>query len=504
MKILFVNPQCPDTFWSFKYALKFISKKSAFPPLGLLTVAAMLPESWEKRLVDMNVALLTDNDIKWADFVFVTAMAVQRDSAVSVIERCNNLGIKVVAGGPLFTSEHTDFHGVDHFILNEAEITLPYFISDLENGDLKHVYTSTEKPALSQTPIPLWKLINIKHYSSMSIQYSRGCPFDCEFCDIVFLNGRIPRTKSSTQLIAELESLYIIGWRGSVFIVDDNFIGNKQKLKSDILPAVIEWMRQKKYPFSFYTEASINLADDDELIKLMVESNFKMVFIGIETPNDESLAECGKRQNQKRDMVDSVKKLQNLGLQVQGGFIVGFDSDPHNIFDSMIHFIQKSGIATAMVGILNAPTGTKLYKRLDKENRIVGRFSGNNTELSTNLIPKMNIDILLDGYKKIISTIYSPQFYHDRIKTLLRNYTPNKFSIPSLNIVDLQAFLRSIWALGIKGKGRRYYWKLLGWTILHKPRNFPTAVTLLIYGFHFRIITENYISIMQADELQTA
>jgi radical SAM superfamily enzyme YgiQ (UPF0313 family) len=504
MKILFVNPQCPDTFWSFKYALKFISKKSAFPPLGLLTVAAMVPEKWEKRLVDMNVTRLTDSDIKWADFVFVTAMAVQRDSAVSVIERCNNLNIKVVAGGPLFTSEPTDFTGVDHFILNEAEITLPHFINDLDNGDLQHVYTSAEKPVLSQTPIPLWELINIKHYSSMSIQYSRGCPFDCEFCDIVFLNGRIPRTKSSTQLIAELESLYMIGWRGSVFIVDDNFIGNKQKLKSDILPAVIEWMRKKKYPFSFYTEASINLADDDALIKLMVESNFKMVFIGIETPNDDSLTECGKRQNQKRDMVDSVRKLQNMGLQVQGGFIVGFDNDPHNIFDSMIHFIQKSGIATAMVGILNAPTGTKLHKRLAKENRISGRFSGNNTELSTNLIPKMNMDVLLDGYKKIISTIYSPQFYYERIKTLLRNYTPGKFSVPSLNIVDLKAFFKSIWTLGIRGKGRRYYWKLLGWTILYKPRNFPTAVTLMIYGFHFRKITESYISIMQADELQAA
>jgi radical SAM superfamily enzyme YgiQ (UPF0313 family) len=504
MRILFVNPQCPDTFWSFKYALKFISKKAAFPPLGLLTVAAMVPETWEKRLVDMNVTKLNDEDIKWADYVFLTAMAVQRESAISVINQCNRLGIKIVAGGPLFTSEYTDISGVDHFILNEAEITLPPFIQDIQNGCPQHIYTSEEKPALEQTPLPLWKLVNTRQYSSMSVQYSRGCPFDCEFCDIVFLNGRIPRTKSSPQLIREFEALYKIGWRGSVFIVDDNFIGNKNKLKSDILPAVISWMKQNKYPFTLYTEASINLSDDDDLIKLMIEANFKMVFIGIETPNADSLAECGKIQNKQRDMVESVKKLQVFGLQVQGGFIVGFDSDPHSIFDSMIYFIQKSGIATAMVGLLNAPTGTKLYKRLQKENRIAGTFSGNNTELSTNLIPKMNLNLLLEGYQKIISTIYSPKFYHERIKTFLRNYKPSKFSIPSLNMADLKAFLRSIWTLGIKEKGRTYYWKMLGWTIIHRPRNFSTAVTLLIHGFHFRKISENYISLMQAEKLETA
>jgi radical SAM superfamily enzyme YgiQ (UPF0313 family) len=504
MKILFVNPECPDTFWSFKYALKFISKKAAFPPLGLLTVAAMVPGSWEKRLIDMNVTKLYDNDIKWADFVFLTAMAVQRESAISVINRCNKLGVKIVAGGPLFTSEYTEINGVDHFILNEAEITLPPFLQNLRNGCPQPIYTSSEKPALEQTPLPQWNLINTRHYSSMSIQYSRGCPFDCEFCDIVFLNGRIPRTKSSSQLITELDALYRIGWRGSIFIVDDNFIGNKKKLKSDILPAVISWMKQNKYPFTLYTEASINLSDDDNLIRLMTEANFKMVFIGIETTNDESLTECGKKQNKERDMVESVKKLQRFGLQVQGGFIVGFDSDPHNIFDSMIHFIQKSGIATAMVGLLNAPTGTRLYKRLKKENRISGTFSGNNTELSTNMIPIMNLNLLLDRYKKIISTIYSPQFYYERIKTFLVNYTPGKFTVPKLNMVDVKAFIRSVWTLGIKEKGRKYYWKMLGWTIIHRPRNFATAVSLLIHGFHFRKITENYISIIQSDELETA
>jgi radical SAM superfamily enzyme YgiQ (UPF0313 family) len=504
MKILFVNPQTPETFWSFKYALKFVSKKAALPPLGLLTVAAMIPKEWHRKLVDMNVEKLIDRDIKWADYVFLTAMAVQRNSAISVINHCNRLGTKVVAGGPLFTSEYKDIQGVDYFVLNEAEITLPQFINDLDSGKAQHIYTSDDKPSLEKTPLPLWELLDAKHYSSMSVQYSRGCPFDCEFCDIVFLNGRIPRTKASTQLIAEFEALHKIGWRGSVFIVDDNFIGNKKKLKIEILPAVIEWMKEKKYPFTLYTEASMNLADDDDLIKLMIECNFKMVFIGIETTSDDSLSECGKLQNKERDMVASVKKLQNYGLQVQGGFIVGFDSDPHNIFDNIIQFIQKSGIAAAMVGLLNAPTGTRLYKRLMKENRISGTFSGNNTELSTNFIPKMNLNLLINGYKKIISTIYSPKSYYERIKTFLGNYSPSKFTIPSLNLVDLGAFLRSIWTLGIKEKGRRYYWKLLGWTILHRPRNFATAVTLLIQGFHFRKITENYISLIHTDSPETA
>ncbi|MBN1160335.1 MAG: B12-binding domain-containing radical SAM protein, partial [Dehalococcoidales bacterium] len=332
MNILLVYPRYPDTFWSFRHALKFISKKANFPPLGLLTVAAMLPAAWEKKVVDLNVNPLHDEDIKWADFVFISSMVVQKDSAKEVIARCNKHNTKVVAGGPLFTTGHEEFTGVDHFVLGEAEVTLPLFLSDLSKGCPEHIYASDERPDIGKTPIPLWSLIDMKNYSAMSLQYSRGCPFDCEFCDSIVLNGHTPRTKGSQQMVAELESLYRRGWRGSLFIVDDNFIGNKKKLKDETLPAMIQWSKKRKYPFLFFTEASINLADDEELMDLMSEAGFNRVFIGIETPNEDSLVECNKYQNTNRDMAAAVKTIQNHGFEVQGGFILGFDSDPLSIF----------------------------------------------------------------------------------------------------------------------------------------------------------------------------
>ncbi len=349
-KILLLYPEYPDTFWSFKHALKFVSKKAAFPPLGLLTVAAMLPAEWELKLVDMNTERLSDKDIKWADMVFVSAMVVQRDSAKSAIKRCKKLGATVVAGGPLFTTRHEDFPCVDHFVLDEAEVTLPPFLADLEKGCLQRMYSSKVRPDINTTPVPRWDLVEKKKYSSMVVQYSRGCPYDCEFCDIVVLNGHMPRTKGREQMLRELDALYQTGWRDSVFIVDDNFIGNKKKLKAEMLPAIIDWSQKRHFPFSFLTQTSINLADDHELTDLMVKANFNMVFIGIESPNKDSLTECGKSQNSSRDLIESVKKLQNAGLEVQGGFIVGFDSDPQSIFQDVINFVQKSGVVTAMVG----------------------------------------------------------------------------------------------------------------------------------------------------------
>ncbi len=492
MKILLVYPRYPDTFWSFKHALKFVSKKAAFPPLGLLTMAAMLPEGWEKKLVDMNTTNLNDRDIRWADYVFVSAMAVQRNSVKDVIQRCKNLGAKVVAGGPLFTTEHQEFEGVDHFVLNEAEVTLPRFLEDLGNGYAKHIYTSEQWPEIKATPIPAWELVDMKNYSSMSVQYSRGCPFDCEFCDIVLLNGRVPRTKDEEQLLRELDALYDRGWRSGVFIVDDNFIGNKRKLKEEILPAITRWMESKKRPFSFFTEASINLTDDEELIQLMVKAGFDMVFIGIETPNEDSLSECNKVQNKNRDLVASIKKLQSYGLQVDGGFIVGFDNDPHTIFEDQINLIQKSGIVTAMVGLLSAVPGTKLYHRLKDENRITKIFTGDNTDCSINFIPKMKHETLINGYRKVIKTIYAPRQYYDRVKTFLREYRPLPGKTFRLRISDLTAFIKVMWVLGIVEKGRRHYWRLLFWVLARRPKSFPTAVRLAVYGHHFRKVTESY------------
>jgi len=486
MKILLVYPQYPDTFWSFKHALKFVSKKAAFPPLGLLTVAAMLPGDWEKKLVDMNVTRLTDSDIKWADYVFISAMAVQKESAKDVVSRCRQLGVKTVAGGPLFTAGFREFNGVDHFVLGEAEITLRPFLEDLEKGQAQPVYASDERPDISVTPIPLWPLIDMKHYSSMNLQYSRGCPYDCEFCDIVILNGHTPRTKSKEQLISELDSIYEQGWRGSLFIVDDNFIGNKKKLKAEILPALIEWKESKRYPFAFCTEASINLADDEELMRLMVAAGFDVVFIGIETPNEESLVECTKYQNQNRNLVDSVKKLQQFGLEVQGGFIVGFDNDPESIFQTQIDFIQRSGIVTAMVGLLNAPTGTRLYHRLKSEGRLLNSFAGNNTDFSLNFTPKMDYDRLISGYKHILDTIYSPREYYERIRTFLHVYKPPRTKPGKVHSHQIKAFLRSIWFLGIKGNGKRHYWRLFVSYLMKSPPKFARFILLSVYGYHFR------------------
>ncbi len=474
--------------------LRIVSRKAAFPPLGLLTVAAMLPKEWEKRLVNLNVTALSDEDIKWADYVFISAMVVQKVSVKEVIKRCRNLGAKIVAGGPVFTAGYDEFEGVDHFVLGEAEVTLPPFLSDLEKGCAQHLYTSNERPDISKTPIPLWSLINTKKYSSMTIQYSRGCPFNCEFCDIVILNGHKPRTKGKDQILAELEALYSQKWRGGLFIVDDNFIGNKRKLKTEILPAIIKWMKGKKYPFALSTEASINLADDEELMQLMVEAGFNTVFIGIETPNEESLAECNKLPNKNRDLIASVKKMQNHGLEVQGGFIIGFDNDPISIFESQISFIQRSGIVTAMVGLLNAPRGTRLYQRLERENRLLRYSTGDNTDFSINFTPKMNYETLINGYRNILNTIYSPKQYYERIKTLQKEYKPKrKQGASHIQFYHIRAFSKSMWFLGIKERGRQYYWELIFSTLLKHPRSFGLSMSLAVSGFHFRKVIEKHI-----------
>jgi len=506
LKILLVYPRYPDTFWSFRHALRFVSKKAPFPPLGLLTVAAMLPVDWEKRLVDMNVKVLTDTDIKRADYVFVSAMSIQKKSAEDVIKRCNKLGVKVVAGGPLFTTEYEEFMGVDHFVLNEAEATLPAFLNDLENEQPKHVYASSQWPDITSALIPLWELVNMKHYSAMNIQYSRGCPFDCEFCDIVVLNGHKPRTKTKEQLLAEMDAIYDRGWRSGVFLVDDNFIGNKVKLKSEILPAIIKWMESRKYPFSLFTEASVNLADDDELLGLMVRAGFDAVFVGIETPDNESLIECGKHQNKDRDLMASVRKIQNCGIQVQGGFIVGFDSDPPSIFESQINFIQNSGIVTAMVSLLNAPRGTRLYHRLQRENRLLALdVVGDNA--TTNIIPKMNCETLVNGYRKIINTIYSPREYYERAEVFFKEYRPQpriwlsrKWS--KLRLHHIVALAKLIWVLGIRETGRRYYWKFFFSALLRHPHRFSLSMTLAAYGLHFRKVAEGYNETLRAARLQ--
>jgi radical SAM superfamily enzyme YgiQ (UPF0313 family) len=492
MNILLVYPKYPDTFWSFKHALKFVSKKASFPPLGLLTVAAMLPKDWTKKLIDMNADQLTDDDILWADIVFISAMSIQSESVDEVIKRSRKLNVKIGAGGPLFTSSPELYSNVDYLILNEAEITLPLFLKDLKDGQPKHKYTTEDWADITTTPLPLWDIVPLKNYTSMNLQYSRGCPYDCDFCDITVLYGRNPRTKTKEQVIAELDSLYFTGYRGPVFFVDDNFIGNKRKLKKEILPAIADWMDKRKNPFYLNTEASINLADDEQLMHLMIKAGFEAVFIGIESPNEESLVECNKSQNRNRDLISSVKKIQQAGLEVQGGFIVGFDNDPPSIFEKLTNFIQESGIVTAMVGLLNAPKGTKLEKRLEAEGRMLNNFNGNNTDFSINFIPRMDPKVLLDGYQKILNKIYSPKYFYERVMRFLKDYEPKTKKVFHFNPNYVLALFRSIFRLGVIGEERIYYWKLFFWSLFRKPQLFSMAILFTIYGFHFRRISNGY------------
>jgi radical SAM superfamily enzyme YgiQ (UPF0313 family) len=490
MNTLLLYPAFPDTFWSFKHALKFIHKKAAFPPLGLLTVASMMPRSWAKRLIDINVAKLTEKDLAWADSVFISAMAVQRESARQIITRCKKAGLKVIAGGPLFTDEHAEFETVDHFLLNEAELTLPSFLEDLKQGCAARVYKTSEFADIRKTPPPIWGLIDMKRYAAMSIQFSRGCPFNCDFCNITALLGHRVRIKTAAQIIAELECIYNLGWRGQIFFVDDNFIGNKKYLMTELLPAIIKWQKDKKQ-IRFNTEASVNLADNEPLMQMMVDAGFESVFIGIETPAEEGLAECNKRQNKNRDLVASVKRMHRMGLQVQGGFIVGFDSDTPSIFQRQIDFIQKSGIVTAMVGLLNAPPGTRLYNRMQQEGRLAGLISCN-TDGTTNIIPRMDLKVLSDGYKKIMEQIYSPKIYYERVRTFLKEYKAPK-THTKMDFQRCMAFFRSSIRLGVFGKERFQYWKLLLWTLRKRPGLLPLAITFAIYGHHFRKVCEIHI-----------
>lgn len=491
MNILLVYPQYPDTYWSFKHALKFISKKASNIPLGLITVASLLPGNWKKKLIDINVSRLRDEDIKWADYVFISAMSVQLASVKEIIGRCLQLNAKMVAGGPLFTEEYDQFPEIDHLVLNEAEITLPLFLEDLENDSPKKIYRSDKFADITKSPLPDYSLLKSGKYATAGIQYSRGCPFDCEFCDITALFGHHVRTKTTEQIISELNQLLHIGWSGSVFFVDDNFIGHKNKLKVELLPAIISWMQSNNNPFCFITEASINLADDRELMELMVKAGFAKVFVGIETPEESCLMECNKLQNHNRDLIESVNIIQRYGMEVYAGFIVGFDNDPPNIFQRQIDFIQKSGIITAMVGLLNAPRLSKLYRRLQEEGRIVDQFTGDNTDYSINFIPVMDKNELLKGYQKIIQNIYSCKAYHARVLTFLKQYDPPSGQPFTFN--RFMALIKSIIYIGIFKKESIYFWKIISWSIFNKPKAFPLAVTYSIYGYHFRRVFRNVI-----------
>jgi radical SAM superfamily enzyme YgiQ (UPF0313 family) len=492
MKILLVNPEFPETYWSFRHALPFEGKRCVFPPLGLMTVSSLLPRSCERRLIDLNVERLKDAHIEWADMVFITGMLAQKVSLHETVKRCKQMGKKIVLGGPYVTSTIEELPDADHIFQGEAETTLPQFFRDVEQGEVKRTYKAPERPPLSLTPIPDFGLVNLKRYSNMSVQYSRGCPFSCEFCDIIEIYGRSPRTKSNQQILAEFDALKQLGWRGPLFIVDDNFIGNKKNVRL-LMPALIEWQKKNGFPFSLFTEASVNLADDDDLLAAMKDAGFRRVFLGIETPVEESLKEAQKSQN-RGNLLDSVRKIQSHGMEVMAGFIVGFDNDPEDIFERQIEFIRESAIPMAMVGMLNALPDTQLWKRLEREGRLLGSdATGNNTIATLNFIPKMDVEKLVKGYQRIMQTIYKPSEYYRRALESLQR-TPQDF--PEAHqyhgFKALKAFLRIAFTLGVLDGERREFWRFF-MEAAHKHRDRMTELLRhAAMAYHFRKLNESY------------
>jgi radical SAM superfamily enzyme YgiQ (UPF0313 family) len=492
VKVLLVNPEFPDTYWSFRHALPFEGKRCAFPPLGLLTVSALLPASWERRLVDLNIEKLRPSDIEWADMVMATAMLVQEESLRDVVRRAKAHGKRVVIGGPYITTTIHDLPDADHIFLGEAETTLPQFIEDLARGEAKRSYQAPERPPLSATPLANFELANMKRYSAMSVQYSRGCPFSCEFCDIIEIYGRVPRTKSNQQMLAEFQALYDLNWRGTLFVVDDNFIGNKKNVRK-LLPELAKWQKERGYPFSLLTEASLNLAEDEPLLASMRDAGFHRVFIGIETPVAESLHEAQKPQN-RGDLLGSVKKIQSYGMEVMAGFIVGFDNDPMDIFERQIDFIRKSAIPLAMVGLLNALPDTQLWRRLEREGRLLGNdATGNNTVCSLNFKTIMDPALLIQGYQRIMQTIYSPREYYERALVSMKRTATEFTERPHYHPLNAAAsFTRILLKLGVLDRERREFWRFFTKTLLKHRNRFAESMRLAAMGYHFRKLSDAY------------
>ena len=489
---LLVYPEHPPTYWGANFALEIVGIKAAFPPLGLLTIASMFPPQYALRVVDMNVTPLEDSDLEWADMVFTSTMIVQRFSLQSVIERCKQAGLPVVAGGPHPTTFHDEIQGVDYFVLDEAEEIFPRFLQDLENGTAKAIYREPRKPDVTKTPIPRFDLIDMKNYHSMGVQFSRGCPFDCEFCDITKLYGRVPRTKTPDQLVDEFELLYRLGWRGQIFLVDDNFIGNKRDAMN-LLPVLARWQKAHGYPFTLFTEASVNLSRMNALMDAMIDAGFDTVFLGIETPNPKALLKTKKPQNvSKREenfLFNAVRKIQGKGMQVQGGFILGLDDDDEGVFDAQIDFIQAVGIPMAPIYLLTAVKGTDLYNRLKSENRILEvSIGGNATTL--NFKPEMDPRILIEGYRRVTATLYDPTLenYFKRCLKLFEHLkpVPHLLKPRSKNAIFLDL-------MGVRGKLSANqvpaYMDFIAKVSRDHPKMLSKAISLAAMGYHFEKIT---------------
>lgn len=496
--ILLVYPEIPDTYWSYRHAVRFAGKKALIPPLGLLTVAAMVPEGYECRLVDMNVEELTDEDLEWADMLMISAMIVQKPSMEEVIRRSKGADLPVVVGGPYATSCHDEIDGVDHFILDEGELTIPAFFRDLAQGTPQRMYRAEGRARMEETPVPRFELCDLSLYTTLPVQFSRGCPFDCEFCDIVSLFGHKPRTKPPAHILRELDYAYELGFRGAVFIVDDNFIGNK-RCTLELLGELKQWQEARGYPYRFSTEASIDLAAKDDLLNAMADVGFNMVFIGLETPDEGSLAATGKVQNLKGDVKEAVRKIQRLGIEVTAGFIIGFDTDPPDIFQRQVEFIQELAVPTAMVGLLMALPNTRLWNRLQAEGRLRGLSSGDNTHhTELNFVTMLPESLLEEGYRYVLSRVYDPRRYFDRAFRFLKMHPPTSVDHETrarepIKWEQLAAFGRSLLFQTFSRYGVWYLWYLIR-AIVVRPKRIVRAVTLAVQGHHYFVITRQTLA----------
>ena len=494
MKALFIYPEFPETFWTLRHAIKFLGVKAGSPPLALLTVAAMMPEEWDKRLVDLNVEPLTEAHLAWADLAFLSAMTVQTSSADEIIRRCRAAGVKVCAGGVHFSTAGTPFEPVDHLFIGEVEETFPVFLADLAQGKALPEYRADRFPDLSLTPVPAWELLDHSKYMNMLVQVCRGCPHDCDFCHVIVLYGRRPRYKTPGHVLTELQGLYDIGWRGDITFADDNLICNHSKAK-DILRALGPWQAAHGYPFNIYAQVSIEVVDDKELLSLMGQAGFVGLFLGIETPDPVSLQECNKRQNLNRDLVEAVRNIQVHGMEVIGGFIVGFDSDSPDVFVNQAEFIEQAAIPTAMINLLAAPPGTPLFQRLEAEGRLLGTCDGD-TSMNAgamNFIPKMGREPLLRGYKGLLRRLFEPWPFYQRVLTFLSHYQPNPHrpNRPPKSR-EVKAAVKIILTLGFKEPGRLAFWVFLGRVLLSYLPLFPVGMSMAAAGDHVRVVMNRF------------
>jgi len=478
----------------FQYALPVTGTKAVLPPLGLLTVAAMLPPAWERRLVDLNVRPLDDDDLAWAEIVFIGAMTVQQESVREVIARCRARNRRIVAGGPHFYHYHAEIAGVDHVVLGEAEDVMGELCADLEAGRAKPIYRASGFPDVGKTPVPDWSLIRLDDYDSMSVQFSRGCPFNCEFCDIIVLNGRKPRVKPREKVHAEFQALYDAGWRRSIFIADDNFYGNKKRCR-ELLDAMMTWREEHCRSFVFSTQASLNMADDPGLLDLMVRAGFAAVFIGLESVSPASLAECHKVQNLKRNMARALATIHDHGIAVWGGFVVGFDSDTDATFDAQIAFIAESDIALATISLMTAIPHTQLHDRLRAEGRLLSHFnSGFVDATGLNFVPRMERRNLIAGYKRVVGHIYEPEVFYRRARKAVARCIPPALATFPFRKRELGTLFRALWHLGVRDEARRYFWRLVGVAALRGPTAVGLAITLLLMGYHLRKLSRDIVA----------